>query len=237
MPAYARHQSITRPRERALALAAVVAVQVVLGAALLIGLRVDFARQVDVVQRLVKITLEKPPPPPPPPEPVVAQRDAARDDASAAKAEPTKPGASPGPVRAQALPSVTPIVAVKPNAAPSGGGTGVGTASGSGTGGGVGGNGTGGGGGRDLELLSGEILPSDYPRRLARAGIGGTVHMRCTVLATGRVARCIVTRSSGVPELDAVTPRLIEQRFVYRPATDRAGRPITDDIDVDWTWD
>ena len=235
MPAYAPHESITRPRERAYALAAVVAVQLLLGAALLFGLRVDFSRHIDEVQRLVQVTLERPPPPP---EPEVASRDAPADDKPAPKAEPTKPGGSPGPQRAQALPSVTPVVAVKPNAAPSGGGTGVGVASGSGTGGGAGGNGAGaGGGGRDLELLSGEILPRDYPRRLARAGIGGTVYMRCTVLATGRVARCIVTRSSGVPELDAITPRLIEQRFVYRPATDRAGRPITDDIDVDWTWD
>ena len=236
MPAYAQRQSISRPRERALALAAVVAVQLILGAALLIGLRVDFARHVDEVQRLVQITLNDPPPPPP--EPEVAPRDAPADDAPAPKAEPSKPGGSPGPRRAQVLPSVTPIIAVKPTAAPSGGGTGTGIASGSGTGGGAGGNGAGaGGGGRDLELLSGEILPRDYPRRLARAGIGGTVYMRCTVLSTGRVARCIVTRSSGVPELDSITPRLIEQRFVYRPATDRAGRPITDDIDVDWTWD
>lgn len=219
-----------------MALAAVVAVQLILGAALLIGLRVDFARRLDDVQRLVQVTLNEPPPPPP--DPVVAPRDAPADDAPAPKAEPTKPGGSPGPKRAQALPSVTPIVAVRPTAAPSGGGTGTGVASGSGTGGGAGGNGAGaGGGGRDLELLSGGIDPSDYPRRLAKAGIGGTVHMRCTVLATGRVARCILTRSSGVPELDALTPRLIEQRFVYRPATDRAGRPITDDIDVDWTWD
>jgi len=235
MPAYAQHESTMRPRERALALAAVVAVQLILGAALLIGLRVDFARHVDEVQRLVQVTLDKAPPPP---EPVVAPRDAAADDAPAPKAEPTKPGGSPGPRAAQALPSVTPVVALKPTAAPSGGGTGNGIASGSGNGGGAGGNGTGaGGGGRDLELLSGDIGPGDYPRRLAKAGIGGTVHMRCTVAITGRVVRCIVVRSSGVPELDAITPRLIEQRFVYRPATDRSGKPVQDDIEVDWTWD
>lgn len=233
MPAYLRHDHLTRPRERAGALAAVVAVQLVFGAALLTGLRVDLSHSTDVVQRLVRITLEKPPPPPEPPPPV---RRTKPEDAP--KAERTDPGGSPGPVPAQAMPSVKPIIAVKPNAAPSGGGTGVGVGSGSGSGGGQGGNGSGGGGGGgDLELLSGEILPSDYPRRLAKAGIGGTVHMRCTVLATGRVARCAVTRSSGVPELDAITPRLIEQRFVYRPARDRSGRPVQDDIDVDWTWD
>jgi hypothetical protein len=30
---------------------------------------------------------------------------------------------------------------------------------------------------------------------------------------------------------------LIEQRFVYRPATDRYGRPVADDVEIDWTWD
>jgi protein TonB len=94
-----------------------------------------------------------------------------------------------------------------------------------------------GAGGNDLELISGDISPRDYPRHLAKAGIGGTVKMRCTVAATGRVSRCIITRSSGVPELDALTSRLIEQRFVYRPATDRFGRPVADDVEIDWTWD
>jgi protein TonB len=61
--------------------------------------------------------------------------------------------------------------------------------------------------------------------------------MRCTVGANGRVVRCSVIGSSGVPELDAITPRLIEQRFVYRPATDRYGRPVADDVEIDWTWD
>ncbi len=112
-------------------------------------------------------------------------------------------GGSPGRKPAQAPPSVTPIVAVKPTAALSGGGTGTGPALGKGAGGGSGGNGFGaGGGGHDLELLSGDITPQDYPRRLAKAGIGGTVGMRGTVGLNGRVTHCTVIRSSGVPELD-----------------------------------
>jgi protein TonB len=147
-------------------------------------------------------------------------------------------GGSPGRKPAQAPPSVTPIVAVKPTAALSGGGTGTGPALGKGAGGGSGGNGFGaGGGGHDLELLSGDITPQDYPRRLAKAGIGGTVGMRGTVGLNGRVTHCTVIRSSGVPELDSITCRLIEERFVYRPATDRSGRPVPDDVEIDWTWD
>jgi protein TonB len=230
MPAYAERRNFSRPRERASALAAVIFVQVAVGWALLSGLHVDVSHPGDVVQRLINVTL---PTPPPPVKPV--HRPAPQ---SAPKAAPDKLGGSSGPKPAHAPPSVAPVIAVRPNAAPSGGGTGSGPALGSGAGGGTGGQGYGsGGGGGDLEKIAGDIYPSDYPRRLAKAGIGGTVKMRCTVIINGRVSHCVVTRPSGVPELDAITPRLVEQRFVYRPATDRYGRPVPDDIDVEWTWD
>ena len=232
MPAYADHRSISRPRERAYALAAVVLVQLLFGWILLSGFHVDVSRPRDIVQQLIAVTLQRPPPPIEPARPKTPLPE------SAPKAAPDKLGGSPGPRPSHAPPSVTPVVPVKPSAAPSGGGTGTGPALGAGSGGGRGGNGYGAGnGGGDLVQIAGDIFPSDYPRRLAKAGIGGTVRMRCTVSVTGRVSNCIVTRPSGVPELDALTPRLIEQRFVYRPATDRYGRPVPDDIEIDWTWD
>ena len=231
MPAYANRRSLGRPRERAYALAAVVCVQAVLGLVLLSGLRVSVSRPADVVERLLQLTVPLPPPPPPP------EPKRTYDVSSAPKAEQAPLGGSPGPKPAHAPPSVTPIVAVKPSAAPSGGGTGTGPALGSGAGGGSGGNGYGAGRGRDLELLSGDITPQDYPRRLAKAGIGGTVQMIGTVQPNGHVTNCRVTRSSGVPELDGLTCRLIEQRFVYRPATDRNGRPVSDQVEIEWTWD
>jgi protein TonB len=237
VPAYAQHDRSIRPRERAYALAAVVLVQAALGFALLTGLRVQFSREGEIVSRLINVSLQPPPPPiVPPPEP---PKPRPSEQSSAPKAEPKALGGSPGRKPAHAPPSVTPVVAVRPSAAPSGGGSGTGPTLGGGAGGGTGGSGYGasGNGGNDLELLSGDIYPSDYPRRLAKAGIGGTVKMRCTVGPNGRATRCIVIRSSGVPELDALTPRLIEQRFVYRPARDRYGRPVSDDIEVEWTWD
>jgi protein TonB len=236
MPAYAEHRAHTRPRERAYAFAAVVVVQAALGLVLLSGLRVQFSRPADVVSRLIDVRLLPPPPAPVPPAPVKHRR---AEQWSAPKAEPKPIGGSPGSNPAHAPPSVASVVTLRPSAAPSGGGSGTGPALGSGAGGGMGGQGYGatGAGGNDLELISGDISPRDYPRHLAKAGIGGTVKMRCTVAATGRVSRCIITRSSGVPELDALTSRLIEQRFVYRPATDRFGRPVADDVEIDWTWD
>jgi protein TonB len=139
---------------------------------------------------------------------------------------------------AHAPPSVTPIVPVHPTVAASGGGSGSGPATGSGAGGGAGGQGYGGddGGGTDLELISGEIRPSDYPRHLGNAGIGGRVTATFTVQVNGRPTGCRVTRSSGNLELDALTCRLIEKRFRFRPSLDRFGRPIPDEVDWDHDW-
>lgn len=216
-----------------MALAAVVLVQVGLGLILLSGLRIDVRRSEDIVQRLVEITLAKQPPPP-----IEQPRQVSPRKASAPKAEASKPGGSPGPKPAHAPPSVTPIVAVRPSAAPSGGGTGTGPALGAGAGGGAGGAGygAGDGGGTDLEQIAGEITPRDYPRQLANAGVGGTVGVSFRVEATGLVSRCTVTQSSGVPELDALTCRLIIQRFRYRPSTDRYGRPIADTVEGEHEW-
>lgn len=234
MPAYAERRRSIRPRERAYALAAVALVQVALGFALLTGLRVPVVRSADVVQRLIGITLLRPPPPPPPP---VVKREAAHRTSSAPKAEPKPLGGSPGPRPAHAPPSVTPVVIVRPNAAPSGGGSGTGPALGSGAGGGTGGEGYGeGDGGTELEHIAGEIERSDYPPELGRAGIGGRVSVTFTVLPNGRATGCHVTRPSRVPELDALTCRIIEQRFRFRPSTDRNGRPIAEEVDWDHDW-
>lgn len=234
MPAYAQAKRTVRPRERAYALVAVVFVQAAIGFVLLTGLRVDFTRSTEIVQRLVDVTLRKPPPPvvpvQPPPKPQ-------RHQAAAPKATPEKLGGSPGPQPAHAPPSVTPVVAVKPSVAPSGGGTGMGPALGAGAGGGAGGNGYGeDDGGTDLEQIAGEITSRDYPRDLREAGIGGRVGVLFKVEPNGRVGSCTVTRSSGVPELDALTCRLIQQRFIYRPSTDRFGRPIEDEVDGEHDW-
>ena len=235
MPAYAERRRTVRPRERAYALAAVAAIQLALGYALLTGLRVPLVRSGDVVQRLISIALPKPPPPPRPPPVPVEHKPA--HESSAPKAEPKPLGGSPGPQPTQAPPSVTPIVAVHPTVAPSGGGTGSGPALGSGAGGGAGGQGYGAGeGGNDSELISGDIRMSDYPPDLGRAGIGGRVTVTFTVQINGRATGCRVTRSSRIPELDALTCRIIEQRYRFRPATDRYGRPIPDEADLDQEW-
>lgn len=233
MPAYAQHKNDVRPRERAYAFAAVGLVQLVLGAVLLIGLRVDLTQPADAVQQLIAVTLPKPPsqlPPSPRPHPK-------HDQAAAPRVAPVKIGGSPGPKPAHARPSVAPVIPLKATAAPSGGGMGRGPALGAGSGGGTGGTGFGDDdGGTDLEQIAGEITSRDYPKDLREAGVGGRVLFTFTVEPNGRVGRCTITRSSGVPELDSLTCRLVQQRFVYRPSTDRYGRAIEDEVDGEHDW-
>ena len=143
--------------------------------------------------------------------------------------------------RASESPAVVAIVPLRPVAAAPGGGTGAGPAVGSGSGGGTGGVGSGpgggdGGGGTELEQIGGDIFPRDYPRRLGNAGIGGQVGVIFAVEVNGRATRCRIRRSSGIPELDQLTCRLIEQRFRFRPSTDRFGRPVADEVEYDHEW-
>lgn len=235
MPAYADRRRDVRPRERFTALAAVVVVQLVLTVIILRGLNVSVTRPADLVQRLVEINVPKPPPPPRA-SPLVPKPQ--HHQAAAPPAAPDKLGGTVGPKPSHAAPSVAPVIAIKPNSAPSGGGSGTGPAIGAGAGGGTGGNGYGDGddGGSDLEQVAGEITTRDYPRELKEAGIGGRVLFTFTVLPNGRVGRCSITRSSGSPELDALTCRLVQQRFFYRPSTDRFGRPIADEVDGEHDW-
>jgi protein TonB len=239
MPAEAQGFGKISPGERLTALAAVSVIQVGLALALVIGFRVQLSRPADAVERLIEVALPKASPPIPILE-SQPRTKAARRPSSAPKAEPDEVGGSPGPKPALAPPSITPVVAIHPTAPPSGGGSGAGPALGSGAGGGTGGTGyrdSGEGeGGTDLEQIAGAILPSDYPRRLRENGIGGRVEFAFTVGTNGRVTRCMVTRSSGVPELDALTCRLVQQRFRYRPSTDRYGQPISDEVEGEHIW-
>jgi len=224
-----------RPRERFIALAAVVLVQGGLILGLLSGFRVDVGRTRDSVARLIDITLTQPPPRLhiPPPKPLVRPH---RVEA-APKAQPAPLGGSPGPRPTHATPSPAPIVAVHPTAPVSGGGTGTGPATGSGNGGGAGDRGDAGDdAGTESVQIAGEILPSDYPKELGRSGIGGHVGIDFVVGTNGRVSRCRVTRSSGVSQLDALTCRLIVERFRFRPAADSRGRPVEDEIEGVHVW-
>ena len=117
-----------------------------------------------------------------------------------------------------------------------GAGTGAGGVD-SGFGSGNGGDGTGGGGvASRAKLVSGRINNSDYPKSATAARQGGSVTAHFIVGTDGRASKCRVVKSSGNADIDATTCRLIEQRFRYEPARNRAGQPISDVTGWQQTW-
>ncbi len=107
-----------------------------------------------------------------------------------------------------------------------GGGTGAG-GQGSGTGSGAGGSGQGGGLVRKAEKIAGEINSArDYPKATRDLRIDGAVTIYMTVGTDGRARNCRVQSASRDADADAITCRLAEQRFRFKPATDAAGNLI-----------
>jgi len=218
------------------ALAGVLLVQLGIGFVLFRGLQVHaIPAPGELVSRLIDVTLP-PPPPVPPPKPLQRAKVVPKHETAAPAPRQPNPGGSPGP--ASHAKAIAPKVMVPaPAAAPSGGGRGTGASVGTGSGGANGAAGAGeDDGGTDLEKITGDIYNSDYPPNLANAGIGGRVSAEIEVGTDGRVTSCRVTRSSGNAQLDSLTCRLIEQRYRFRPSTDRYGRPVPDDADVDQDW-
>ena len=80
------------------------------------------------------------------------------------------------------------------------------------------------------------ITSQDYPRRAIDMHEEGTVKYHLTIGTDGQVKDCTVTTSSGYRDLDRLTCRLVQQRFVYRPSTDRYGRPIRDEVEGEHEW-
>lgn len=216
-----------------MALAGVLLVQLGLGLVLFRGLQVHaIPAPGELVSHLIDVTLP-PPPPIPPPKPIQRAKVVPKHKTAVPAPRQPNPGGSPGPApHGKAI--VAKIAVPAPAAAPAGGGRGTGASIGNGSGGG-GGEGEG-DGGTDLEKIAGDIYNSDYPPNLANAGIGGRVSAEIDVGADGRVTGCRVTRSSGNAQLDSLTCRLIEQRYRFRPSTDRYGRPVADQADVDQDW-
>lgn len=218
-----------------------------LGYAFIAGLGVSFAPERGGALRIFEVA--EPPPPPPAERSVPAEVRVEEPEGAAAppslRAKATPVVAPPPKVRLE----VPPPVAAAPRPTPAvgndrstgasdkdGPGTGSG-GEGAGTGSGGEGSGTGGGRAARARRVSGTINgATDYPAAARRAGIEGSVSVRFTVETDGSVSGCTVLRSTASPELDAVTCRLIERRFRYDPATDAAGRLVSETISRTFDW-
>lgn len=94
-------------------------------------------------------------------------------------------------------------------------------------GGGTGGSGQGDGGiATGPRQIRGKLSFKDLPEGLLAPGSEARVGVRYVVDVDGSVSHCLADEPSGVPQLDALACRLIEQRFRFRPARDRAGHPV-----------
>jgi protein TonB len=156
------------------------------------------------------------------------------------------------PVFAPVLPPIRqppPVIAAPRPATGSAANTGASAHVGPGTGAGGIGNGTGGGGNGDGDgdgdgdattrpiQTRGKLHWSDLPKALRQAHRGGELELTYLVNIDGRVSDCRVTRSSGLPALDAQTCRIITERFHFRPSRDASGRAVPAYIIERHGWD
>lgn len=221
-------------KTRAMTLVGVAVIHVLAIAALISAFGVDAV--VQSVKSIAAFNIPVPPPPPPSPSPAAPKQQGA--PASPAPTAVPRPAPKPKVV---VVPKPAPVATAKGDASRSGAsvaGTGSGNA-GQGAGAGAGGRGTGPGSGlaRRAEKISGELKTRDFPRSGADQRDGRFIVVRYAVGTDGRARNCRVVQSSGSAEADAITCRLIEKRFRYRPAVDSAGNPVTDETGwKQWWW-
>ena len=223
-------------RTKILALAGVAALHVGLIAALISAFGVDVV--VQTVKSLTAFDVPVPPPPPPPPEPVAQALEP--QGAAAPPAPRATPRPRPSPrivVVAKPAPTAASTdTAINSGASAAGAGSGGG-GQGSGTGSGGRGNGSGGGVVKRAEKMGGELKTKDFPRSGVNDRDGKFITVRFVVGTDGRVGNCRVVQSSGSAEADAITCRLIEKRFRYRPALDATGKPVREETGwKQWWW-
>lgn len=109
-----------------------------------------------------------------------------------------------------------------------------------GYGSGLGGGGDGGDGDgvpvRGPQRIRGKLRFADLPEGWLEPGETAVVEVVYRVEADGSVSHCRIDGSSGHRNLDILTCRLIEQRFLYRPARDARGRDVPSMVGESHTW-
>lgn len=223
----------TNGADRAKAIAAVAVVHIALAAVILSGLSVRMIA--DKVDALETFDVREPEPPPQPPPPMrEAQRAREEEGAAGKKAEPT-PVVAPRPrIEVPATPPVPAApVAGSGSAATSGAATsGTGPGSG-GTGSGRGGGGTGDFSGYTPAQRISRIPNREYRRLVAASGRAtGTVGITLKVNTDGSPSNCRIVRTSGNGPVDSLMCQLALRYVRFRPARDRDGQPVAQDI----TW-
>jgi protein TonB len=192
---------------RVVAIIIVALIHVALGYALVTGLAYSAAKK--LVERVTTVDIEEPPPeeepPPPPPDEVVPPPIVAPPPPISVNPNPppiqvvdTPPPPAP-PIPRAAPPAPPPPAAPSKarNASPDGQGRWA------------------------------ARIQENYPARAIRDEIQGSVGVRVTIGANGRVTACTVSSSSGSPILDEAACDGMTRYARYNPALDDAGNPTT----------
>jgi protein TonB len=233
---------------RALSGAASVAIVVAMLALLALGLNVE--RTAVTTLRLVSVDLAEAPQPQPTGQPKApkprARKPAPRHEASPRNVRNEATAVVAPPVRPLVVPPVvTAPEAVIGSAANNGAsslpgpGQGAGGAGNGLGGGGLGGNGAGDGDGEAVvgpRQTGGKMSYKDLPEGVLGLGQEASVDVVYAVNPDGRASNCRAEHSSGYPLLDNLACRLIEQRFRFKPARDRLGRPVRAWVEETHSW-
>lgn len=233
----------SRTRDRIKASIGVALISLLVGWGLIYGIRPDIAQRVENSFDLISLNADPPPPPPEPPAPEPKpQKSAPKNPEGAAAPENIKSKATqitapkpkiitppknpvPAAEKAGTGNDATQGASTRPGTGTGAGGVGTGTGSGM-SGSGDGGGGSGGGILTPARKIAGTLRSKDYPKARRDDRNGKSVGVRFTVQPNGRATGCRVIRTSGSGEDDAITCRLIEQRFRYDPARNAAGTPV-----------
>lgn len=234
------------PRQTAASALASAGIVALIGLALVLGLRAG--QVLHDTGSLISVVLDADKPPPPP-EPKSKPKPSVK---SAPKGAPSPRNlrnkaaqvVAPPPRILLAPPPPMPVATQSPgtgSAANNGASDQRGTGQGAGgIGNGLGGGGQGGDGwGRPVKgprQIRGKLSYADMPDGLLQEGQEASVGVIYTVEIDGRVSQCRADQPSGYAVLDALTCRLIEQRFRFRPARDRAGDPVPSKITERHYW-
>lgn len=234
------------PRERTASALAAFGIVVLLAFVLVFGLRVGTI--VRDPGALVSVIFDQPKPPPPPePKPKPRPRPA---ETHAPKGDPgqrnLKNKATP-----IVAPKVVPLIVPQPVVVATQAGVGQAAQTGAsdrmGPGQGAGGYGNGNGGGGDggdggggavvgPRQIKGKLSFKDLPDGMLEPGSEARVGVRYVVEVDGTVSNCRADEPSGIPQLDRLACRLIEERFRFRPGRDRFGRPVRTTVVEAHSW-
>ncbi|WP_176594285.1 energy transducer TonB [Sphingobium sp. EM0848] len=181
---------------------------------------------------------EKPEPAKPVKQPAAEHQGGGRAAPAPHQADLKRPAAIIAPVPAITVPSpAVPTVASSVGTGVDGGGSG-----GAGNGRGSGGSGAGAGGpaGEDAAFSParqtiGRFRNSDFPETARGAG-RLKIGVRYVIEPSGRVDKCEIIEGSGYAEVDAMTCRIIEERYRFRPARDPEGYPVAEVREEDYRW-